>query len=42
MSGSQWQARGNNRFVFEQPVTLKSGTNIISLLSATVGLQACF
>lgn len=37
--GSQWEARGNYRFVFEQPVTLKSGTNIISLLSATVGLQ---
>ena len=42
MSGSQWAIKGDHRFIFEQPVTLKSGTNVISLLSATVGLQACF
>lgn len=42
MSGSQWAAEGDHRFIFERPVTLKPGTNFISLLSATVGLQACF
>ncbi|XP_059431698.1 beta-galactosidase [Corylus avellana] len=38
-TGSQWTADGDHRFIFEKPVTLKSGTNFISLLSATVGLQ---
>ncbi|KAA0050221.1 beta-galactosidase 7-like [Cucumis melo var. makuwa] len=36
--GSQWGSNGQS-FVFEKPVLLKSGTNTITLLSATVGLK---
>uniref|UniRef100_A0A2N9I5M6 Beta-galactosidase n=1 Tax=Fagus sylvatica TaxID=28930 RepID=A0A2N9I5M6_FAGSY len=27
LTGSQWAIKGDHRFIFEQPVTLKSGTN---------------
>uniref|UniRef100_A0A2N9ILC6 Beta-galactosidase n=1 Tax=Fagus sylvatica TaxID=28930 RepID=A0A2N9ILC6_FAGSY len=37
--GSQWGTNGKYSFVFEKPVSLKPGTNIITLLSATVGLS---
>ncbi|KAF3969730.1 hypothetical protein ACB098_11G062300 [Castanea mollissima] len=36
--GSQWGTNGKYDFVFEKPVSLKRGTNIITLLSTTVGL----
>ncbi|KAF3450936.1 hypothetical protein FNV43_RR07025 [Rhamnella rubrinervis] len=36
--GNQWGTAGNLKFTFEKPVSLKPGTNIITLLSATVGL----
>ncbi|XP_050284914.1 beta-galactosidase 7-like [Quercus robur] len=36
--GSQWGTNGKYSFVLEKPVSLKPGTNIITLLSATVGL----
>ena len=36
--GSQWGTDGKYSFVLEKPVSLKPGTNIITLLSATVGL----
>ncbi|KAL0541096.1 hypothetical protein IC582_021127 [Cucumis melo] len=36
--GSQWGSNGQS-FVFEKPILLKSGTNTITLLSATVGLK---
>ncbi|KAB1218638.1 Beta-galactosidase 7 [Morella rubra] len=36
--GSQWGTSGDLDFVFEKPVSLKPGNNVISLLSATVGL----
>uniref|UniRef100_A0A5B7A024 Beta-galactosidase n=1 Tax=Davidia involucrata TaxID=16924 RepID=A0A5B7A024_DAVIN len=37
--GSQWATGGKYTFTFEQNVKLKHGANIISLLSATVGLK---
>ncbi|KAL3839735.1 hypothetical protein ACJIZ3_024326 [Penstemon smallii] len=37
--GSQWVKNGQYSFVFERDAKLKQGTNIISLLSVTVGLQ---
>ncbi|XP_038893262.1 beta-galactosidase 7-like [Benincasa hispida] len=36
--GSQWRSDGQS-FVFEKPILLKSGTNTLTLLSATVGLK---
>ncbi|KAL0558954.1 hypothetical protein IC582_003543 [Cucumis melo] len=36
--GSQWESNGQS-FVFEKPIQLKTGTNTITLLSATVGLK---
>ncbi|XP_022139472.1 beta-galactosidase 7-like [Momordica charantia] len=36
--GSQWKTNGQN-FTLEKPILLKSGTNTITLLSATVGLK---
>ncbi|XP_022961111.1 beta-galactosidase 7-like [Cucurbita moschata] len=36
--GSQWATNGQS-FVLEKPISLKSGTNTITLLSATVGLK---
>ncbi|XP_059636218.1 beta-galactosidase-like [Cornus florida] len=37
--GSQWGTGETYNFTFQKNVKLKSGTNVISLLSATVGLQ---
>ncbi|KAK4481130.1 hypothetical protein RD792_012007 [Penstemon davidsonii] len=37
--GSQWVRNGQYSFVFERDAKLKQGTNTISLLSVTVGLQ---
>ncbi|XP_038710356.1 beta-galactosidase-like [Tripterygium wilfordii] len=37
--GSQWAKYGVFNYVFEQAIKLKSGSNVISLLSATIGLQ---
>ncbi|XP_059635690.1 beta-galactosidase-like isoform X2 [Cornus florida] len=37
--GSQWGTDGKYNFTFQKKLTLKRGTNFISLLSATVGLQ---
>ncbi|XP_023516817.1 beta-galactosidase 7-like [Cucurbita pepo subsp. pepo] len=36
--GSEWANNGQS-FVLEKPISLKSGTNTITLLSATVGLK---
>ncbi|XP_023516730.1 beta-galactosidase-like [Cucurbita pepo subsp. pepo] len=36
--GSEWATNGQS-FVLEKPISLKSGTNTITLLSATVGLK---
>ncbi|XP_021298184.1 beta-galactosidase 15-like [Herrania umbratica] len=37
--GSQWAQYGSQKYVFEKEVKLNPGKNLISLLSATVGLQ---
>lgn len=37
--GSQWGTADKLGFEFEKPVSLKSGSNVITLLSATVGLS---
>ncbi|XVE97866.1 hypothetical protein REPUB_Repub03eG0055600 [Reevesia pubescens] len=37
--GSQWSTNGNAKYVFERNIKLNPGNNLITLLSATVGLQ---
>lgn len=37
--GYEWGTAGEPKFTFEKPISLKPGANVITLLSATVGLQ---